>query len=256
MSFVRVIVLALLFQFPLLFQAVARAEPQQSPVVIIHGAWGGAHHWKTVADSLMREHGRVVRRASLTGLGERQHLASKEIDLDTHIEDVLSILSYDDLTQVILVAHSYGGAVARGVTNAAPERLSQVIYLDAHLLEHGESYLSRHEEKRATLTKRAEEDGDGWLIPVDWDPAIRDTPHPLATLVQPLTLTNRAAHDVPSTFLLFADGKPTEEDSRYFYYQRAAGYGWRVKSLPWDHNPQRSIPAELVEELITHFHDR
>lgn len=226
------------------------AADEKSPLVFVHGAWGGAHHWKQVADSLIQNHNCVVRRASLTGLGERSHLASPEVNLDTHIQDVVNLIKFDDLKSVILVGHSYGGAVISGVVDAIPERIAQVIYLDAYVLENGESFFTNHPGDQKHLTQRAKEDGDGWLIPVDWDNPFGDVPHPLASLVQPIKLTNPKASQIPASYWLFTDGKEAQVDNRYLYYQRAKKRGWNVKSLTWNHNPQREQPAEVVKELV------
>ncbi|TWT49373.1 acyl-CoA esterase [Rubripirellula amarantea] len=224
-------------------------------VVIVHGAWGGVHHWKSVADSLTHDHAMDVHRVSLTGLGERSHLASPDVGLKTHIQDVVNAIEFDDLTSVVLIGHSYGGVVVSGVVDAIPERLSRVLYLDAHLLEDGESYLTRHPDQKQKLTDRAEKDGHGWLIPVDWVNPMRDTPHPLATLVEPLELHNPERLNVPSSYWLFADGGKPELDERYFYYQRAEQRGWPVRSLSWDHNPQRSRPGDVVAALVKALND-
>lgn len=220
------------------------------PIVIIHGAWGGAHHWKAVDDALTHKHGRTVRRASLTGLGERSHLASPEVNLDTHIRDVVNLIEFDDLNSVILVAHSYGGVVGQGVVEAIPKRISEVIYIDSSLLEDGECCVEHDPEDREKYTRRAKEEGDGWLIPVDWPNPMRDTPHPLATFLQPIKLTSDIHKQVPAAYWLLADGKPAEQDKRYRFYQRAVERKLKVKVFSWGHNPQRERPQELVKELV------
>lgn len=223
---------------------------ENPPVVIVHGAWGGAHHWKQVADALSQQHQFTVRRASLTGLGERSHLATRDVNLDTHIQDVVNLIEFDDLQSVVLIGHSYGGLVVSGVVDAIPERISHVIYLDAHVLENGESFFSHSPESKKRLVERAEESGDGWLIPVDWENPFRDVAHPLATLVQPIKLTNPAREKVPGTYWLFTDGRSAELDPRFRYFERSKKRGWNVKSFPWNHNPHRDRPAEVVAELI------
>ena len=227
---------------------IGAADPND--VVIIHGAWGGAHHWKAVGDELAREHGFTVRRVSLTGLGERSHLASPDIDLATHVQDVVNAIEFDDLQSIILVGHSYGGAVATGVADAIPDRIKRVIYIDSHLLEDGESYLTNHPQLAAKLAARAREAGDGWLIPVDWDNSVRDTPQPLRTLTDPIKLTDRSADNHESEFWLLTDGGKAEDDDRYRYLQRAAQRGWKTRVFPWNHNPHRSRPKEVVTELV------
>src|SRR3984957_4235854 len=105
--------------------------------VLVHGAWGGGWDWKHV-DDLLTADGFKVYRASLTGQGERAHLANTNIDLNTHIQDVVNIILWEDLHNVVLVGHSYGGMVITGVADRIPERLKHVIYVDALLPENGE----------------------------------------------------------------------------------------------------------------------
>src|SRR5215210_4421571 len=100
--------------------------------VIVHGAWSGAHAWRRVRP-LLRAAGHEVFTPALTGLGERAHLASPRVDLDTHIQDVVGVLEYEDLGEVMLVGHSYGGVVITGVAERAAPRLAQLIYLDAEV---------------------------------------------------------------------------------------------------------------------------
>src|SRR5919107_1506554 len=98
--------------------------------VIVHGAWSGAHAWRWVRP-LLRRAGHEVFTPTLTGLGERAHLATPTTDLGTHVADVAAGLHYEDLTDVVLVGHSYGGMVIAGLADTRPERVAQLVYLDA-----------------------------------------------------------------------------------------------------------------------------
>jgi pimeloyl-ACP methyl ester carboxylesterase len=106
--------------------------------VLIHGAWLGGWCWKKVTP-LLRAAGHEVFAPTLTGLGERSHLFSPEVGLDTHVEDIVAVLDYEDLTDVILVGHSYAGMVIAGVAQKAAHRLAELVYLDAFLPESGKS---------------------------------------------------------------------------------------------------------------------
>ena len=99
--------------------------------VIVHGAWGGAWSWNKYIVPMLREAGQTVFAVTLTGLGERSHLSTPEVSLDTHIQDVVNVLFYEDLNDVILVGHSYGGNVITGAADRIPERIQQLVYLDA-----------------------------------------------------------------------------------------------------------------------------
>src|SRR5918995_2086278 len=98
--------------------------------LLVPGAWLGGWAWKDVAARLRAE-GHDVYPVTLTGLGERAHLATPDVDLETHIQDVVNVLFYEDLRDVVLVKHSYGGNVITGVADRSPERLRQLVYLDA-----------------------------------------------------------------------------------------------------------------------------
>ena len=222
---------------------------QTRPIVIVHGAWGGAHHWKPVSELLRDGYDGSVRRASLTGLGERSHLASREVDLNTHIRDVVNLIEFDDLHSVVLIGHSYGGVVISGVAEVIPDRISKLVYLDAHLLEDGEFYFSRHPEQQAKLTKRANEAGEGYLIPVDWKNDVNDTPHPLKAMVTPLSRKKADAVAIPAVYWLFTDGGDAKDDLRFDYFVRAQERGYQTRTLSWGHNPHRKRPAELATEL-------
>lgn len=226
-------------------------KPSGPTFVIVHGAWGGGHQWKEVAAALEKATGSRVHRVTLTGQGERVHLANPKNDLSTHIQDVVNVIRFEQLDAVVLVGHSYGGAVISGVADQIPEKITQLIYLDAFLLQDGESCFDLAADKRDHYSKRAKEDGDGWLIPVDWEEAKAsgDVPHQLATLTAKISLKNPDRLKIPSAYWLFADGKPAEQDERYPFLKRAKALDWQTRVFSWDHNPQKSQPKELGKEL-------
>src|SRR6476620_6599379 len=106
--------------------------------VLVHGALGGGWQWRSVARHLAA-HDHEVYRPTLTGLGERSHLLTPQVDLTTHIQDVLSLLQWENLEQVFLCGHSYGGVVITGVADQRPERLARLVYIDALVPEDGQS---------------------------------------------------------------------------------------------------------------------
>ena len=135
------------FHFNLLF-----SQNKSKPTyVIVHGAWGGGWAFKKV-DSLLTDSGFNVYRPTLTGQGERAHLASKDVGLYTHIKDVINTIFYENIENIILIGHSYGGMVVTGVADAIPERITKLIYLDAYVPDDNESLLSiRNRNNRKTL---------------------------------------------------------------------------------------------------------
>ena len=97
---------------------------------LVHGGWAGAVVWRQLAPRL-RKAGHEVYAPTLTGIGERKHLLSREIGLDTHIQDVIGVIEDEDLSDIVLVGHSYGGMVISGVADRVPEQVASLVSLDA-----------------------------------------------------------------------------------------------------------------------------
>jgi pimeloyl-ACP methyl ester carboxylesterase len=200
---------------------------------------------------------------ALTGLGERSHLASAQVDLETHIRDVVGMLECEDLGEVVLVGHSYGGMVISGVADRIPERLAQLVYLDAEVPMDGQSELDLlPPDERAGYEKAARSKGQGWQIPPplpaplpdDLDPQVRWTmvrmvPQPLATFTQPLHLTNPAGSAVPRAYVLCTAGKEDQELPGYVQRVRSDP-GWRFVELAAGHSAHVTAPRELVDVLV------
>ncbi len=134
--------------------------------VLVHGAYHGGWCWRKTA-TILRLAGHVVYTPTLTGLGERTHLASRETTLDTHIQDIASILEFEDLDPVILIGHSYGGFVVSGVAEKVPERLRLLVFVDALIPHDGASAGEQFgPDALAALQRAAEVEGHGWLVPI------------------------------------------------------------------------------------------
>ena len=216
--------------------------------VIVHGAWGGAWDWRAV-DSMLTRDGHHVVRATLTGLGERHHLASPTIDLHTHIDDVVNTILWDDLREVVLVGHSYGGMVITGVVDRIPERIKRVVYLDAILPDSGESLLSIPDTARERFIQSVTR--DGFMVPVwvqDTTVVPRDVPQSLRTFTDTLKLVNPARRKVPAAYILTYEPNVTPDPFQPFA-DRAAQRGWTVYKMVSDHLPERTHRAELVALL-------
>jgi pimeloyl-ACP methyl ester carboxylesterase len=244
----RFIVLFLLFTSTCqLIFAQSTAKPTY---VIVHGAWGGSWAFKK-ADSLMTAAGATVYRPSLSGQGERVHLASLEVGLNTHINDVVNMILYEDLHNVILVGHSYGGMVITGVADRVPERISKLIYLDAFVPDHGESVVSMQGTRADWIMKMA---SNGYLIPAWVKPGQappKDVPHPLKTFTDTISLTNGKRLSLPTTYILtVAKGVDASSDDFALQAERAKKKGWPVVLMEADHNPQWSAVEALVELLL------
>ena len=225
----------------------ARAGTRRT-FVIVHGAWGGAWAFKRV-DSLLTAQGAKVYRVSLTGLGERVHLASPDVDLSTHVRDVINVLRYEELRDVVLVGHSYGGMVITGVADEVPERIQRLVYVDAFLPDSGESVVTALRDGLPI----GEWSRDGMIVPpwIGAQPKVPgDVPHPLKTFTQPLTLRNPARRGVPATYVLTVDSGATDDTFSPFA-SRARARGWPVVQMTADHNPQMSNPAAIARVLLT-----
>jgi pimeloyl-ACP methyl ester carboxylesterase len=185
-------------------------------------------------------------------LGERSHLASPDIDLDTHITDVVNAMIYEDLRDVTLIGHSYGGIVATGVADRARDRIVRLIYLDAFVPDDGQSLVDltgQGEQTRANAV-------DGWLVPPNPPPPDTSpedlewiTPRrhhqPLKTLEQPLVLT-QGALTLPRHYVLC-----TKSEAFRRYAEKAKAAGWPVYELDASHSPHVTAPAALAALLET-----
>lgn len=241
------LVLVALLQFTTTGLA-ADASTTKPVMLIVHGAWGGAWQFSKV-DPLLREKGFDVRRVTLTGLGERAHLASKDIGLETHIQDVVNVILFERLHDIILVGHSYGGMVITGVADRLPERIKKLIYLDAMLPNDGDSATTLL-GGRLPLEQMAK---DGFLIPT-WvqpgKPYPFDVPHPLKTFTDQISLKNPVREKIPAVYILTVDpGKKPEEDAFWPSAERARQRDWTVTIMEADHNPQWRKPVETAELL-------
>jgi len=224
--------------------------------VLVHGAWGGSWMWARLA-GILRAAGHEVFTPSLTGIGERSHLASPKIDLATHLADVLNVFKYEGLSEAILVGHSYGGMVITGVADQAADRIRALVYLDAFVPKDGEALVDLlSPEGRAAILS-----GKGWKVPprapqmqgmsdpreLAWIEGRRDF-QPRKTFTQPLALTGRHL-EVPTRVYVFSSGYAPSSFAG-FAEQARADTGWRYHELPTHHYPQISMPQETSEILL------
>lgn len=244
--------------------------------VLVGGQWIGGWAWQQVARDL-RGRGHDVYPLTLTGLGERAHLARPEVDLETHITDVLSVLAYEDLAAVVLVGHSYGGNVVSGVADRVPERVGELVYVDSGPLGDGVAQIDfSSPEGQAALRRRVEEEGDGWRLPMPsfseleregaslagLDDAARArmrakaVPQPFGSVLQPLRLTRTFAGEYGRTVVLCSEGGFTVAAVRAAIASGEPGLAqafadpdWRFAELPTGHWPMLSMPAELARVL-------
>lgn len=246
------------------------------PLVLVPGACLGGWAWKDVARRL-RARGHTVYPVTLTGLGERVHLAGADIDLETHVADVVNLLDFEGLDDVVLVGHSYAGVLITAVADRRPERLNALVYLDTGPLPDGVAIVDvQSPEQRGRQQRAVRESGDGWRWPVpdretlesgifgstsgleDSDfrlLAERATPHPYSTFTSPLRLTGGPPAAVRRIAIMGSAGGLDLATLRRLIAQgdaRAATFAdpdWELHELPTGHWAMFSLPGPLAELL-------
>lgn len=225
--------------------------------VVAHGAWGAGWVWKKM-HPLMNARGHRLITPTLTGLGERAHLARPDIDLDTHIADILGVLQFEGLTSVNLIGHSYGGMVATGVADRARKRIAQLIYLDAFVPNDGDSAFDLlPEATRAQRQSGASGSADGCRMPPGpmppdtpaedraWCEPLR-VPQPVKTFEQKLKMQGGAL-TLPRHYI-YCKRSPPDDRFRPFY-ERAKREAWGAHEIDASHNPHVTCPETLADLL-------
>jgi pimeloyl-ACP methyl ester carboxylesterase len=223
--------------------------------LVAHGGWGGGWAWKKMRP-LMASRGHDFFCPTLTGLGDRAHLAHRDIDLDTHIQDVVAVLEFEDLREVVLVGHSYGGMVATGVADRARDRVKHLVYVDAFVPENGKctnDYYFRGDRYEAFLRTVV----DGWMVPpqpvpddtpaadAEWM-APRRKPHPLKSLEQKFFLRNGPL-TLDRSYVYCRRHSSADPFRQFFEY--AKNEGWPTYELDASHSPHVTAPEGLLHTL-------
>lgn len=228
--------------------------------VLVHGSNDGGWVWHRLAP-LLRIAGHEVYTPTLTGLADRVHLLRCGVDLTTHFTDVVNLLFYEDLSNVILVGNSYAGMVITRVAAKAPERLKLLIYLDAYVPADGESESDLWPPERRAFAEAAEAATPGLaqapppaLFGVT-DPALaawitaRSTPHPVATHTEPLPTGDASSEALPRLFIHCTANPPTTPDVFGPFAATARGRGWNVREIATGQLAMLTAPRELAEML-------
>jgi len=221
--------------------------------VLVHGAWIGGWCWRANAQALRRA-GHEVFTPTLTGLGERSHLMSPSINLDTHITDVANVIKYEELSDVILVGHSYGGMVVTGVADALPDKIRSLVYLDAFVPENGQALFElvgpgpqpqpASDYTVAPLPAAAFGASPEVAAFVD----AHTSPHPIACFTQAVRLTGGIDRIKNKTYIYANVPAPTTFTQ--FYEKLRNRQGWTVHTLPCTHLVQIDLPNELTALLL------
>lgn len=240
--------------FLLALAASVRAADKQT-FVVVHGATAGGWEWKKTG-RFLSDDGHEVYRATLTGLGERMHLSSPDIDLQTHINDVVNLILFEDLKDIVLTGHSYGGMVITGVMDRVPERIKHVVFLDAAVPDDG---MSIWDHMGGGNQQNSERFKDGFMQ-VPWATADSKPPHSMKQSIkcfnQPVSYKNPAAKALNVTYVAFVpkDKSAEERAKTDKSWQRAVSRGWTIRTFPGGHVAQEEDPrgvATLIEESVS-----
>jgi len=188
------------------------AQTAPKTFVLVHGTYVGGWYWRRVAD-LLEHNGHKVYTPTLTGLGERSHLLSKDINLDTHVTDVVNVFKWEDLKDVCLVVHSYGGWIGSGVLEQLGDRVSSIVWVDAYRPDNGQKPVDLTSDAFRKLVLAAAEKGEpGFPAPPKLPPIFvnekdRDyvdsklTAHPVGTYMQPIKITGAREAAAKKTYI-------------------------------------------------------
>ncbi|MEU3183567.1 alpha/beta fold hydrolase [Streptomyces sp. NPDC006923] len=234
--------------------------------LLVHGAWHNGQCWERVAPLLASAGHRVVA-PSLTGHGDKAHLLTREVGLDTHVDDIVGLIIEEDLTEVVLVGHSYAGLVISAAANQVPDRIADLVYLDAMVPEDGESAADVMPVTQALIDLAAKSD-PGWRVPPPpempppsglfgvTDPA--DTAwlrtllsdQSVRCLQQPVRLDNPAVNTIPRTHIHCVVGVPEGFARRPVPAVQPNGAPARVWELATGHDCMITMPVELADLLL------
>ena len=227
--------------------------------VLVHGTGAGGWCWQGVARAL-RAAGHEVYAPTLTGVGDRSHLAGCDVNLATHITDIASLLFYEDLTDAVLVGHSYAGMVITGVAATVPERLGLLVYLDAYVPREGESEADLWTPEIRAMIDADSGPGGGArhspppsLMGID-DPVLADwyrarvTPHPFACFTQPVPPGNPRGDALPRAYISCTVGPLTSLFGPFA--ETARQRGWEVRTIATGHEAELIAPLEVANLLI------
>jgi pimeloyl-ACP methyl ester carboxylesterase len=225
-------------------------------ILVAHGAWSAGWAWKRM-HPLMTAAGHRLITPTYTGLGEREHLASPAIDLETHIQDLLGVIKHEELNPFVLIGHSYGGMVATGVADRVPERISRLIYLDAFVPRHGQAHVDLLSPAAASRMRDRAKAGDGWRVPanppppdtsaddVKWIQAHRMS-HPIKCFETPVKLQNGDTK-IPRAYI-YCKRTPPGDTFRAFA-ERAKQEHWDYREIDASHSPHITAPEALASLL-------
>jgi pimeloyl-ACP methyl ester carboxylesterase len=242
--------------------ALAQVPGESKTYVLVHGAWHGGCCSRGVADAL-RAKGHHVFTPPQTGLGERKHLLSREITLDTFVDDLTNLIEMEELQNIILVGHSFGGSPISGVADRMPDRIGHLVYLDSLVLEGGQSTFSVvPADVVAARRKLVAEQGLGIAIPTPPVTAFgipedhpqaawvrrHLTPHPVGTYESTLRLEHPVGNGRPRTYIHCTNPVYGPAEASRQWVRQQQGWGWQ--EIATAHDAMVTAPADLARMLL------
>jgi pimeloyl-ACP methyl ester carboxylesterase len=218
--------------------------------VLVHGAWSGGWGYREVTAKL-RAAGHEVHVPTMTGLGERAHLASPAITLSTHVADVLGVIESEGLDDIILVGHSYGGMVVTGVATKIGAKIRTLVYLDAFLPGDGNSLWDIADGPSREHYIDAQRDEPGLVAPFPMPPGVAPRTmnrHPLLTLLEPVHFTGEEAKVKNRTYIYATRDAPTIFTQ--FHEKVKDDPQWRVHEIATGHIVMLDDPEGLTQLLL------
>jgi pimeloyl-ACP methyl ester carboxylesterase len=226
--------------------------------VLVHGAWHGGWCWRRVSD-LLEKKGHKVFTPTMTGLGERSPLLDPKVNLATHVTDIVNVIKWEGLSDIVLVGHSYGGVIISGVAEQLREAIGSIVFLDAFVPESGDSLAAKASQPVREAIAALVEKGEQTMKPVSaavfrvnekdraWVDAMC-TPHPVATLTDKITVSGARDRIAKKTYIR-AKGYPSVPFDGAQEKLKADAQ-WRVYELPCGHDAMVDMPDRLAEILV------
>jgi pimeloyl-ACP methyl ester carboxylesterase len=239
-------------------EANAQAQASAKTFVLVHGAWHGGWCWRRVSD-LLEKKGHKAFTPTMTGLGERSHLLDPNVNLATHVTDIVNVIKWEGLKDIVLVGHSYGGLVISGVADQMPDSIGSIVFLDAFVPENGDSLATKASQPVRAAIAALVEKGDTAMKPLpaavfrvnEKDRAWVDgkcTPHPVATFTDKITVAGMRDRIAKKAYIR-AKGYPSVPFDGAQEKLKATA-GWRVYEMPCGHDAMVDMPDRLTEILL------
>jgi pimeloyl-ACP methyl ester carboxylesterase len=235
----------------------AAAQGGQKTFVLVHGAWHGGWSWRRVSD-LLEKKGHKVFTPTMTGLGACSHLVNKDINLSTHITDIINFIEWENLNDIVLVGHSYGGYIISGVAEKVSGKIGSIVFLDAFVPESGDSLAASSSQPVREAIAAALGRGEVALKPVpaavfrvnEADRAWVDskcTPHPIGALTEKVSLTG-ARDKIAKKSYIRAKGYPSIPFDAAL--AKAKTSTWKTFEMTAGHDAMVDQPQELTDLLL------